>query len=270
MLPTETIAPALELADRVIQRIGTTGDVLRHAERAAGQATYPAGWFRPGLSYGHAGPALLRLEAARAGIGEAETAYDFLREAVASTGSEPLESAGLFGGTAGLALVMAECAREEPRFGPSLDRLHDQLARQAAARGGADTIVEALPGGYDAMLGRHFEDGKQLSGGQWQKIALSRAFMRQAPIVVLDEPTAAIDAEAESEVFGRLREISQGATALLIAHRFSTVRIADKILVVEGGRLTEEGSHEELLRLDGTYARLFHLQAAGYVTEPAA
>ncbi|HEX4816827.1 MAG TPA: ABC transporter ATP-binding protein [Nonomuraea sp.] len=152
-----------------------------------------------------------------------------------------------------------------------VDALHDDdRIGRAAARGGADAVVAALPGGYDAMLGRHFEEGNQLSGGQWQKIALSRAFMRQAPIVVLDEPTAAIDAEAEAEVFGRLREISQGATALLIAHRFSTVRIADRILVIEGGRLTEEGSHEELLRLGGTYARLFRLQAAGYVTEPAA
>ncbi|MET9247309.1 ABC transporter ATP-binding protein [Nonomuraea sp. NPDC003709] len=146
----------------------------------------------------------------------------------------------------------------------------DERIRQAAVRGGAEGIVDALPGRYNAMLGRHFEEGKQLSGGQWQKIALSRAFMRQAPIVVLDEPTAAIDAEAEAEVFGRLREISRGATALLIAHRFSTVRIADKILVIDGGKVTEEGTHEELLTIDGTYARLFHLQAAGYLPEPAA
>ncbi|MFC5827871.1 lanthionine synthetase C family protein [Nonomuraea insulae] len=173
MLPTETIAPALELADRVIQRIGTTGDVLRHAERAAGQATYPAGWFRPGLSYGHAGLALLRLEAARAGIGEAEAAYDFLREAVASTGSEPLESAGLFGGTAGLALVMAECAREEPRFGPSLDRLHDQLARQVRGtpwprveRGIADEHYDLISGaaGILAYLASVERPGAEVRG----------------------------------------------------------------------------------------------------------
>jgi ATP-binding cassette subfamily B protein len=114
------------------------------------------------------------------------------------------------------------------------------------------------------MLGRTFEEGNQLSIGQWQKVALARAFMRQAPIVVLDEPTASIDAEAEMEIFGRFREIAKKATALLIAHRFSTVRIADHIIVMENGRLIEEGNHENLMRSGGTYARLFTLQADGY------
>lgn len=145
----------------------------------------------------------------------------------------------------------------------------DSRIAEAAMSGGADVIVDELQGGYDAMLGRHFEEGHQLSGGQWQKIALSRAFMRGAPIVVLDEPTASIDAEAEAEIFGRLSEISGGATALLIAHRFSTVRIADRILVIEKGGLIEEGSHEDLMRTDGTYARLFRLQASGYLPQEA-
>ncbi|MFD9687143.1 ABC transporter ATP-binding protein [Kitasatospora sp. NPDC059088] len=149
----------------------------------------------------------------------------------------------------------------------SLDDL--DRVRQAAGSAGAAPVVDALPGGYDTMLGRHFEEGHQLSGGQWQKIALSRAFMRRAPIVVLDEPTAAIDAEAEAEIFGRLREIAGESTSLVIAHRFSTVRIADRIVVVANGRLAEEGTHDELLRAEGVYARLFRLQAAGYLADSA-
>jgi ABC-type antimicrobial peptide transport system ATPase subunit len=110
-----------------------------------------------------------------------------------------------------------------------------------------------------------FAHGRQLSIGQWQKIALARAFMRQAPVVILDEPTASIDAAAEAEIFGRLREITRGATALLIAHRFSTIRMADHIIVLAGGgRMVEQGTHEGLVRAGGTYATLFTTQAAGY------
>ncbi|KEF18176.1 hypothetical protein DF18_24860 [Streptomyces rimosus] len=147
----------------------------------------------------------------------------------------------------------------------------DDTARvaEAAEAAGAAGIVASLPRTYDTMLGRHFEDGHQLSGGQWQKIALSRAFMRRAPVVVLDEPTAAIDAEAEAEIFTRLRDIARGATSLVIAHRFSTVRMADQIVVMENGKVIETGVHEELVRADGVYARLFHLQASGYLTEAA-
>ncbi|GAA2778672.1 ABC transporter ATP-binding protein [Crossiella cryophila] len=141
--------------------------------------------------------------------------------------------------------------------------------RAAAEASGADSIVDTLPDGYDAMLGRHFENGSQLSGGQWQKVALARAFMRGAPVVVLDEPTASIDAEAEAEIFGRFRTIASTSTSLLVAHRFSTVRIADRIIVIEGGRLIEQGTHSELMRQDGHYAYLFNLQAAGYQPEPA-
>ncbi|WP_070009412.1 ATP-binding cassette domain-containing protein [Streptomyces abyssalis] len=138
---------------------------------------------------------------------------------------------------------------------------------EAARAAGADAIAEALPRGYDTTLGRHFEDGHQLSGGQWQKMALSRAFMRRAPLVVLDEPTAAIDAEAEAEIFGRLRDVARGATSLVIAHRFSTVRMADRIVVMENGKVIEHGVHQELMSADGVYARLFRLQASGYLTE---
>lgn len=160
--------------------------------------------------------------------------------------------------------------RDNIGFG-SVEALGDDARIRAAARAsGAAPVVEGLDGGYDALLGRHFEDGNQLSGGQWQKVALARAFMRSAPVVVLDEPTSSIDAEAEAEIFARLRDIAGSATCLLIAHRFSTVRIADKILVIEDGRLIEEGTHAELLRREGQYAYLFRLQAAGYLPESAA
>ena len=110
-----------------------------------------------------------------------------------------------------------------------------------------------------------FEHGHELSIGQWQKIALARAFMRQALVIVLDEPTSAIDAAAEAELFQRLRQITQNTTTLLIAHRFSSVRMADRIIVLEHGRIIEDGNHAELLHRDGTYAHLFKLQAAGYL-----
>ncbi|MCO1577313.1 ABC transporter ATP-binding protein/permease [Crossiella sp. SN42] len=153
----------------------------------------------------------------------------------------------------------------------AVEHLQDtDRVRKAAIASGADTVVEGLGGGYDAMLGRHFAEGSQLSGGQWQKVALARAFMRGAPVVVLDEPTAAIDAEAEAEIFGRFRTIARTSTSLLVAHRFSTVRIADRIIVIEGGRLIEQGTHAELMRRDGHYAYLFNLQAAGYQPEPDA
>ncbi|MEV8534865.1 ABC transporter ATP-binding protein [Streptomyces sp. NPDC051211] len=142
--------------------------------------------------------------------------------------------------------------------------------RSAAASSGAAEFVEQLDHTYDTVLGRHFEGGHQLSGGQWQKIALARAFLRDAPIAILDEPTAAIDPEAEADIFGRLRAICTQATSLVVSHRFSTVRIADKILVVEGGSLIEEGTHEELMALGGTYAYLFRLQADAYLREDAA
>jgi len=146
-----------------------------------------------------------------------------------------------------------------------IDRLNDQEAIETAARRSlADGVTARLPGGYDQMLGRRFEEGVDLSGGEWQKVALARAYLRDAQLLILDEPTAALDARAEYEVFQRFAELTVGRMAVLISHRFSTVRMADRILVLTRGELVEEGSHEELLRKAGLYAELFHLQAAGY------
>lgn len=137
--------------------------------------------------------------------------------------------------------------------------------KSAAIRGGAHPVVEALPLGYDTQLGKWFDGGVDLSSGNWQKLAVSRAFMRDADILVLDEPTASLDAEAEHALFQRFRVLAEGRMALLISHRFSTVRMADRIVVLSGGRVHEIGSHEELLAANGRYAHLFRLQAAGYV-----
>lgn len=135
----------------------------------------------------------------------------------------------------------------------------------AAEKGMADPFIEAMDQGYDTQLGRWFKDGRELSGGQWQKIALSRAFMRKrADILVLDEPTSAMDAEAEARIFDHFREVTQTQMAILISHRFSTVRMADQIVVLAQGKMTEQGSHEELMQLNGHYAHLFTIQAKGY------
>lgn len=136
---------------------------------------------------------------------------------------------------------------------------------RAADKGMAKPFIEQMSQGFQTQLGKWFKQGIELSGGQWQKIALSRAFMRdQADILVLDEPTAAMDAEAEVQIFERFRALTQEQMAILISHRFSTVRMADQIAVLEGGRIVEQGTHEQLLELDGRYAHLFSLQAAGY------
>jgi len=154
--------------------------------------------------------------------------------------------------------------RENIGFG-QVDALDDFARIQRAAdRGGANALIQHLPNGYDTMLGRRWEKGQELSGGEWQKIALARAFMRKAEVLVLDEPTSALDAEAEYEVFRRFGELMEGRIALLISHRFSTVRMADRIVVLSAGKIVELGSHAELIRLDGAYARLFNLQAEGY------
>jgi ATP-binding cassette subfamily B protein len=136
--------------------------------------------------------------------------------------------------------------------------------RYSASLSLADNVIGKLPEGYEQMIGRRFGKGVDLSGGEWQKIALGRAYMRDAELLILDEPTAALDARAEHEVFRRFVELTKGKTAVLISHRFSTVRMADRILVLENGHLLEIGSHEELLALNGKYAELFSLQAEGY------
>jgi ABC-type multidrug transport system fused ATPase/permease subunit len=141
----------------------------------------------------------------------------------------------------------------------------EELWQLAAEKGMALPFIEKMPGQFDTQLGKWFKNGQELSGGQWQKIALARAFMRKdADILVLDEPTSAIDAQAEYEIFERLRSLTQHQMVFLISHRFSTVRMASKILVIEDGEIIEEGSHEELLQAKGRYAELFLLQAAGY------
>lgn len=137
--------------------------------------------------------------------------------------------------------------------------------KNAAQKSLADTVVEQLPEQYEQFLGKRFKNGVELSGGQWQKVALARAYMRDAQLLILDEPTSALDARAEHEVFQRFTELIEGKSAVLISHRFSTVRMADRILFLENGQLLELGSHEQLIAKNGKYAELFQLQAQGYV-----
>src|SRR6267143_3457347 len=138
------------------------------------------------------------------------------------------------------------------------------LLQRAAQKSMADEVIARLQKEYEQMLGKRFDNGVELSGGEWQKVALARAYMRDAQVLILDEPTAALDARAEYEVFLRFAELTQGRMAVLISHRFSTVRMADRILVLKGGELVDDGTHEELVARGGLYAELFSLQAAGY------
>ena len=140
---------------------------------------------------------------------------------------------------------------------------HPRIA-QAASRSQADGVIAKLPGQYEQMIGKRFKNGVELSGGEWQKIAIARAYMREAEVLILDEPTAALDARSEFEVFRRFKELSEGKTAILISHRFSSVRMADRILVLADGKVEAAGTHEELVAQAGRYAELFELQAAGY------
>ena len=140
----------------------------------------------------------------------------------------------------------------------------DTRIEEASQKSLASEVISTLPGGLDQMLGRRFDNGTDLSGGQWQKIALARAYMREAQLLILDEPTSALDARAEHQVFERFTELMDGKSAVIISHRFSTVRVADRILFLENGQLVEEGSHEELMQLNGRYAELYSLQAKGY------
>ena len=155
-------------------------------------------------------------------------------------------------------------ARENIGVGRIAEIENQALVSSAAQKSGANTVIDKLPEGYETMLGRWFEKGTQLSGGEWQKVALARAFMRDAPILILDEPTSSLDAQAEYDVFAKFRVLTKGKTAIFISHRFSTVRLADRILVLENGQIIENGSHHELIVLDGRYAELFNLQAEAY------
>jgi len=142
---------------------------------------------------------------------------------------------------------------------PDLDRV-----KEAAEKSLADGVINRLPKSYEQMLGRRFEGGVDLSGGEWQKVALARAYLREAQVLVLDEPTAALDARAEFEVFERFNELTKGKMALFISHRFSTVRMAERIIVLENGAIAEEGNHDSLIALGGRYAEMFDLQASSY------
>ncbi len=155
-------------------------------------------------------------------------------------------------------------ARENIGVGKLAEIDNQEMVGLAAGKSGANVAIEKLPNGYETTLGRWFDEGYQLSGGEWQKVALARAFMRDAEILILDEPTASLDARAEYEIFAQMKALTTGKMALFISHRFSTVRLADRILVLEDGRIKEDGTHAELLTLGGSYAELFNLQAASY------
>jgi len=171
-----------------------------------------------------------------------------------------------------ISVIFQDFARYQLKVGENIGvgdvaQMYEQPRLQRAAEQGlADEFIRAMPGGYDAQLGTWFKDGKELSGGQWQKVALSRAFMRSdADVLILDEPTAAMDARAEADLFAHFRELTAERIAIIISHRFSTVRIADQIIVLDHGRIIESGDHESLLANNGRYASLFRLQAKGYV-----
>ena len=152
-------------------------------------------------------------------------------------------------------------AREAIGFG-DIDRLDDDEGiRQAAQRAGADGFIEALPAGYDTRLSTSFSDGTELSVGQWQRVAVARAFFRDAPLVVMDEPAAALDARAERDLFERLAVLGRDRMVVFISHRFATVRRADQILVILDGRVVERGTHDDLMALGGVYAELYSIQS---------
>jgi ATP-binding cassette subfamily B protein len=155
-------------------------------------------------------------------------------------------------------------ARENIAVGRVEEINNLELLQTAAQKSMADLVIGRLPQGYEQMLGRRFDEGVDLSGGEWQKVALARAYLRDAQLLILDEPTAALDARSEFEVFQRFSELTSGKTALFISHRFSTVRMADRIIVLENGKIAEEGTHAQLASLGGRYAEMFEMQASSY------
>jgi ATP-binding cassette subfamily B protein len=155
-------------------------------------------------------------------------------------------------------------ARENIAVGRVEEINNLELLQTAARKSMADHVIGRLPQGYEQMLGRRFDQGVDLSGGEWQKVALARAYLRDAQLLILDEPTAALDARSEFEVFQRFSELTAGKAALFISHRFSTVRMADRIIVLDNGRIAEEGTHDQLASLGGRYAEMFEMQASSY------
>jgi ATP-binding cassette subfamily B protein len=155
-------------------------------------------------------------------------------------------------------------ARENIAIGRVGERQDLDEVVAAARKSKADDVVRKLEAGYEQMLGRRFDGGVDLSGGEWQKVALARAYLRDAQILILDEPTASLDAKSEQQVFRQFAELTQNKLSLLISHRFSTVRMADRIVVLENGRIAEEGHHDQLMARDGRYAQMFDMQASNY------
>lgn len=160
-------------------------------------------------------------------------------------------------------------ARSNIAFGRPDVEVDQAEVERAAEASGAAAAIDSLPDGYDTTLTRLFDGGQDLSGGQWQRVAIARAFYKDSPLVILDEPSAALDPRAEYDLFASLRETLRGRSALVISHRFSTVRNADRIYVLDQGRVIESGSHDELMRQSGVYAELFRLQASTYLADEA-
>jgi ATP-binding cassette subfamily B protein len=155
-------------------------------------------------------------------------------------------------------------ARENVGLGNIAEVHNLERIKNAAVKSGAHEVIKRLPGGYDSILGKFFDEGHELSIGEWQKVAIARAFMRDSKILILDEPTASLDARTEYEIFRQFRELSRGKISLLISHRFSTVKMSDRIVVLEEGGIIEEGSHEELMEFEAKYAAMFNMQAENY------
>lgn len=158
-------------------------------------------------------------------------------------------------------------ARENIATGDGAHPINDDRVVAAARSAGADGFLSRLPKQYHTILSRLFRGGRDLSGGQWQRVAIARAYYRDAPLVILDEPTASLDARAEHDLFASLRAVLKGRTAIFVSHRFSTVRTADLIVVLHAGQIVESGSHDELMAQGGRYAELFRLQAAAYLAD---